>query len=561
MKKLLFILLILFLLLPAAVAEKVDLTAWAQTYLTESLGYSKEEAKDFVFEAQPDGSLRFWPQAHPSWVYITYTNEIGHPLCDIPFATGFTGTKDENTIRDLLKLANEKGWFRHWDGQAHEAFMDAMKENAVRFNTDIYFAQTGCQAVQAFFECCYGPDAMWPDALTELRDSVLAQNDLTWQETPFHVPGVRRTRRLPTVSDDVERTLTLFDSAAPEELAEAFAAPFLAGWTVQSGAAVYYAYQDEKQNSGFGLAAFEKDGKRQLALLTARENQWSAVPLGENALYPTGDYRVTFGRYQNSLAIQYSLNEGETAAFYVDLYLATKTSPEMGYCRIENYEYTNRKTKEAVWIDVSTINQPTWYQELFPYPDGTKYPTVPFPAYLGQVPISEFPTTLQEAKDYTYPGLPENCTLSSSVNLRTQTSSQSRSLGVLKAWSVLPVLETLPGTSYPWIHTKVGFLEGYVASNYTLGGVSFSPVMAPQPVAKAKREITLKNGTGLFAGTVASFPAGTKMHVVMEDSDWLYVDVPRGEMEYLMDPEGAFGYVKKEDVLMASMICMLDWTE
>ena len=103
--------------------------------------------------------------------------------------------------------------------------------------------------------------------------------------------------------------------------------------------------------------------------------------------------------------------------------------------------------------------------------------------------------------------------------------------------------------------------EGYVASNYILGGVSFSPVMAPQPVAKAKREITLKNGTGLFAGTVASFPAGTKMHVVMEDGDWLYVDVPRGEMEYLMDPEGTFGYVKKEDVLMASMICMLDWTE
>ena len=75
------------------------------------------------------------------------------------------------------------------------------------------------------------------------------------------------------------------------------------------------------------------------------------------------------------------------------------------------------------------------------------------------------------------------------------------------------------------------------------------------------RDNILKNGTGLFAGTVASFPAGTKMHVVMEDGDWLYVDVPRGEMEYLMDPEGTFGYVKKEDVLMASMICMLDWTE
>ena len=70
-----------------------------------------------------------------------------------------------------------------------------------------------------------------------------------------------------------------------------------------------------------------------------------------------------------------------------------------------------------------------------------------------------------------------------------------------------------------------------------------------------------KNGTGLFAGTVASFPLGTKMHVVMEDGDLLYVDVPRGDMAYLMDPEGTFGYVKKDDVFMASLNCILDWME
>ena len=62
-------------------------------------------------------------------------------------------------------------------------------------------------------------------------------------------------------------------------------------------------------------------------------------------------------------------------------------------------------------------------------------------------------------------------------------------------------------------------------------------------------------------GSKERFPTGTKMHVVMEDGDWLYVDVPRGDMAYLMDPEGTFGYVKKDDVFMASLNCILDWME
>ena len=124
---------------------------------------------------------------------------------------------------------------------------------------------------------------------------------------------------------------------------------------------------------------------------------------------------------------------------------------------------------------------------------------------------------------------------------------------------LLPVLDVLPGDPNKWIHTKLGSLEGYVASNYTsLDGEGFL-LAALQPVAKAKREITLKSGTGWFDSTVGTFPAGTRMHVVMENGDWLYVDIPRGEMEWLMDPEGTFGYIHKNDVIQASTACQLDW--
>ena len=82
-----------------------------------------------------------------------------------------------------------------------------------------------------------------------------------------------------------------------------------------------------------------------------------------------------------------------------------------------------------------------------------------------------------------------------------------------------------------------------------------------QPVAKAKKEIEVKNGTGWFDSTVGTFPAGTRMHVIMEDGDWLYVDIPRGEMNWLMDPEGTFGYVRKSDVIQAATACHLDWMD
>ena len=66
---------------------------------------------------------------------------------------------------------------------------------------------------------------------------------------------------------------------------------------------------------------------------------------------------------------------------------------------------------------------------------------------------------------------------------------------------------------------------------------------------------------GLFDGTVQTLPAGMKMHVIIENDDWLYVDVPQGEIEFLMDVNGVFGYVRKSDVTFLPIIPGLDWAE
>ena len=123
------------------------------------------------------------------------------------------------------------------------------------------------------------------------------------------------------------------------------------------------------------------------------------------------------------------------------------------------------------------------------------------------------------------------------------------------------MLERLPGDPSEWIRTKAGFLEGFVVDTYVHDGQTQSGHLSALPVVEAQKEIPLKKGTGLFDGTVQTLPAGTKMHVIIENDDWLYVDVPQGEIGFLMDVEGNFGYVRKTDVTFLPAIPGLDWAE
>ena len=559
-KGILTLALVLLLLFSSASAQAVSIREFAENCLTEVLGYTEEEVKDFVFETREDGVLAYWPKEHPSWVYTTaYRNNV--PLeSTTPFDTGYTGFCGENAVRELLRTMKEKGWISEWSEESKNALLDACLENNVRISTEMYLSESAAQGLQGFFESCYGPTAGWTDALFELRDSVFAEYGLTVDETPFHVYGVRRISRRNIYQSDLTRTYTLFEGEYPDELKAAFSDPHLTGWTCHSGALSFDESREKPgEGSGFGLAAFEKDGKRQLVQLVFQDGQWTAYPLGANALFPTGDYRVTFDTQQNAFAVQYLLSDDETAAFYLSCGQIKRDDVILSCTTINSYERVNRKTGEAIWIGVNRSGMPTWQKELTP--DGMPYPVANFPSYLGVTPITEFPTTLEAARQSVFPGMPEGYVYSVGVNLRTQRSSRSATHGVLNAGTLLPVLERLPGDPSEWIRSKVGFLEGFVTATYVHEGQSRSAQLNVLPVAEAQEEIPLKKGTGLFDGTVQTLPAGTKMHVIIENDDWLYVDVPQGEIGFLMDVDGTFGYVRKAGVTFLSNIPGLDWAK
>ena len=560
-KGILAIALALLLLFSCASAQAIGIREFAENCLTEVLGYTADEIKDFVFETREDGVLAYWPKDHPTWIYTTaYKNNV--PLdSTTPFDTGYTGFCGENAVRDLLRTMKEKGWISEWSEENKAALLDACLENNVRISTEMYLAETAAQGLQGFFESCYGPTAGWTDALFELRDSVFAEYGLTPEEIPFHMPGVRSFSRRRDHQKEVLRTYTLFDGGTyPDELKEAFSDSHLAGWACHSGALMYDEMEEKSgKGTGKGLAAFEKDGKRQLTQLSCLDGQWIIHPLGTNALYPAGDYRVTFDAQQNSFIVQYRLSDDETAAFYLSPDQSKREHSTLSYTTIENYERVNQKTGEAIWITLTRSGMPTWQKELTP--DDLPYPVANFPCYLGIVPITEFPDTLQAARQSVYPGIPEGFVYSVGVNLRTQRSSRSATHGVLNAGTLLPVLERLPGDPSEWIRTKAGFLEGFVVDTYVHDGQTQSGHLSALPVVEAQKEIPLKKGTGLFDGTVQTLPAGTKMHVIIENDDWLYVDVPQGEIGFLMDVEGNFGYVRKTDVTFLPAIPGLDWAE
>ena len=64
-----------------------------------------------------------------------------------------------------------------------------------------------------------------------------------------------------------------------------------------------------------------------------------------------------------------------------------------------------------------------------------------------------------------------------------------------------------------------------------------------------------------FDGSAGTFPAGTKMYIIPEDGDRLYVDIPGGKLTWMMDPEGSFGYVRRNDITQASTECQPDWMD
>ena len=139
-RRVLLFLIAIVLLLPIIThAEGIDLKSYAVSNLTEVLGYTAEEAAQFVFDEKEDGSIAFWHPDHPDWIYTVSVNrKTGQIVGTSPFDTGYFMFRGENAVRVLMHTIREKGWFVNWNAESRSEMLSFMEEAYdIRISTEL----------------------------------------------------------------------------------------------------------------------------------------------------------------------------------------------------------------------------------------------------------------------------------------------------------------------------------------------------------------------------------------------------------------------------------------
>lgn len=572
MKRLCTALLCVLMMLSAAKAEKFDPAVFARMALTEMYGYTDREAQSFVMQDDGAGTLLFYDAEHPSWVYTLTYDEATWRAMTSPFKTQYEAYPGENAVREVLRRAKENRWFESGTEKDRAALQNCMSEvNGIWIGPafETVLADDNAEAaeiVKAFFVNCYGTENGWPAALTEWCGAVQAEYRFEADSTEKAPEAdIRRYTEehgqyLPAAE------VTEFKGEVPEELTAVFAAePHLAGWTCLCGAMK----QETRQNDigAMGLAVFEKDGERILVAMDCLKGAWNLWTLGSGAVEQNAETEISIlgdNVYGPHFLLRYDGAEGvRVLRVMLSVLLNTPKEDLCGHsalCSVEGYEFVSadRQEKVRLWVD---WNDGVWhYMERGKDGVRTASLRVNYSRWLGVCDWADFPDTIVKAQGMPE-ALPEGCVLTAGVHLRKDHSSRSKDLGMLKNATVIRMLERVKGDPFDWVKTSLGGLDGYVAINYTSAGSDSLCVGReyPMPVAVCLKNVELKKSTGWFGKTAAELAAGTKMHVILEEGDWLYVVVPRGDIGWLMDVDGTYGYVRRSDVRVAAMEACLDW--
>lgn len=542
----------------------------AKIHLTEVYGYTTQEAENFTFSDDGKGELRFWQKDRPGWVYtLSYDPQsLQETAGSSPFyGGGFTRFPGENDIRYVLSKARDNKWFSTWDDQARQGFREAINTwGNIRLTLNLSAGlQAGdisaAQAVEAFFDSVLGPEALRTQAALEWRDEILKDNGLK-PEAPYQMTAGRPFQI--GLIPNFPATYTRFLDQPPVSLNAAFSHPFLAGWTCLGGALIQRQHLDPGLVNT-GMAAFEREGQRLLLMLEGNEKRgWQALPVDGQPLRPGQDLQILHNEDGYSFDIVYAISADETEVFTVH---PAKMQGEEGYfvCRLSRYRLENRqhrsffeaKSTQGGWELTArkADGDNTWLTA-----DGAAF------AYMDAITdIASFPTTLKAWQTPPKPLVPEGTAMLAGVHLREKTSSRSRDLGLMNPGTLVKVLGTVKGDPFPWLHGQIGTKTGYMSTHYVAQpgemGIASPSAVSPLPMARARQDLQLKAGTGLLDGKVMDLQQGTKMHVLSRDGHWLYVVVPRGDIAWLMDVDGHYGYVKAGDVDIRPTSIQLDWLE
>ncbi len=584
MKRIIGLCLIVLLLPLCATAEGAIVTveeavARAKALLTEVYGLSAENADALTCRVKEEKD--FWyiecaMEGMDDPYYVAFDKATGeHLYSGTPYrredlSANYPG---EAAVRDVLCAAEENGWFADWNDGAAAAFMAEIKHRDIKVSGDlarcgVESGYSAARAINDFFINCYGNRAEWSAPVYAWRASLLTRYGFTTADCAPVIDAGKGIRETVAVNpfNGYSYTLTNFAGEAPERIAGALDHPKLAGYEILSGVLVSCPQIKSGWVYDCGLIAFGKGEERMLVMVfrPAGEDEYLLYPFGARALLAGREVALSFsptGRH--FFRIDYPLADGAFERFTVQPgFVFSDDGKRQLMCSLQSYERFDYARDAGVRIDIEDdMLVCAAYQ-------AESAESAAFPrtmcAYLDYFDAAAFPTSLDMCEETRLEdaALPESCAVVVGAHLREKTSTRSASLGQLKPGAIVRVLDTVPGDPREWCHVRAGDLKGYVSAEYVHQD-DFSALLRnpPLPVARIDRATALKTRASGASETVMTLKAGYKMHVMATLDDWYYVCIPSGEPDWMMDINGAYGYVRKRDATIAGTALYLDWME
>ena len=539
----------------------------AKDTLTEVYGYTEEQADHFQFLFHAEGELEYWPDVdHTAYCYrLHFDPATGDTISyTTPFYDGgFENYPGEGNIRSVTNAFVENDWLHHWDSDSIAAFSQKVYEwdEIVPTPTLAEGLKSGnissTDAMRELFLASFGPEETWTYATTIWLKELLGE----LSDSPNGVNTVSHTK---DEQFDIELkngsrcAVSYYLETIPEE---ANLSRFTEqGWTLKEGILADYilpsGHDDMQDTFDRGLFILKKDGQRMGITLIRKDGCWESHPVGPCVLSDR-DFTITLqtGGVDLTFRIEYEPKDGKiiTCNCFAD---------GNAFIHLDNYSITEESSGDRFLLYSEGSGKWFWLNNR----SGQENTGGGDPRYISNVyammHFAELPDSPESYEAWNRFPFPDGYYMVTGVHLREQMSSHSRDLGLLNSGTVIHKTGETDGDPFSWYQSELGFLKGYVASQYICVddvGVPTGDLYDPLPVAEAIRKTGLKSGTGWFDGRITDVSEGTRMHVLFERDGWYYVVIPQGALGFYMDSEGTYGFIPKDTVRTGNTEYDLDW--
>lgn len=355
-------------------------------------------------------------------------------------------------------------------------------------------------------------------------------------------------------------TYTTFDKELPVELAQALSSGEWADAACLHGAIRQSSREEFPQ---IAMVTLAREGQTYLlALEKDEDSDWALEDSAAHAVLPDRDFAFSFDD-RAGFQIRYPCEDGGEEVFALGL-RSVRGLQEDDFCRCLVLQGYERRFADGGTLTIGPDAKQMFFSVTQISPSGEmqkeRIPCV-YTEFLEYLNVEEFPRTPEAVRAFaaSAPRFDADVAVAGSfVNLRTDRSSRAESMGNYLNGTLVHVLETYPGDPWPWCRVRMGNIEGYMSRPYVSEpdpeSVALSLSGTLLPVAKTLDACTLYEKLGSASKPVAQLEAGTRLHVLGTAGShglWLHVCVPRGEIGWLMDIEGTYGYLRTSDVQVA----------